>query len=147
MNTLHRPPPPAVVVDSSSVLDALCATHDHRLDALPDLLGAFAGKEVVNKQLTGQLHPPPASSPFAHALDTSDPTDRAVAFAINGRMHNLLLGISSSSMVRSRRSSAASARSRHSSLDDHTLVISPSAPGPDPGAPIPNDNTCPPNAV
>jgi hypothetical protein len=42
--------------DSPNVLDALCATHDHRLDALPDLLDVFAGKGVVNKELTGQLH-------------------------------------------------------------------------------------------
>lgn len=43
-------------VDSPNVLDALCVVHDHQLDALPDLLDVFAGKKVVNKELTGQLH-------------------------------------------------------------------------------------------
>ena len=43
-------------VDSPNVLDALCAAHDHQLDALPDLLDVFAGKKLVNKELTGQLH-------------------------------------------------------------------------------------------
>ncbi len=43
-------------VDSPNVLDALCAVHEHQLDALPDLLDVFAGKKVVNKELTGQLY-------------------------------------------------------------------------------------------
>ena len=43
-------------VDPPNVLDALCVAHDHQLDALPDLLDVFAGKKLVNKELTGQLH-------------------------------------------------------------------------------------------
>jgi len=104
-------------VDSPNVLDALCTVHDHPLDALPDLLDVFAGKKVVNKELTGQLHNqgqevPPVSSPFAHALDASDPNDRALAFAITGRVRNILQGMNEgNSPLRSRRSSATSTHS------------------------------------
>lgn len=55
-------------VDSPNVLDALCAAHDHQLDALPDLLDVFAGKRVVNKELTGQLHNPAQQVPVCFAL-------------------------------------------------------------------------------
>jgi hypothetical protein len=126
--------------DSPNVLDALCATHDHRLDALPDLLDVFAGKGVVNKELTGQLHnqgqeAPPVSSPFAYALDASDPTDRAFAFAITGRVRNILQGINEgNSPVRSRRSSATSTHSSQDSFTGFTPLLTSNALNFDPGA-------------
>jgi len=52
----HTTPSFATAVDAPNVLDTLCAALDHRLDALPDLLDVFAGKNVLNKELTGQLH-------------------------------------------------------------------------------------------
>ena len=60
-------------VDSPNVLDALCAVHDHQLDALPALLDVFAGKGVVNKELTGQLHNQSQEVPVCLALFCARP--------------------------------------------------------------------------
>jgi hypothetical protein len=128
MDTLTAPSF-ATDVNSPKVLDALCAALDHRLDALPDLLDVFAGKKLLNNELTGQLrHPsqeaPPVSSPFARALDDTDPSDRAFAFAITGRVRNLLLGMNEvNSQARSRRSSATSTHSHHDSLRGFSPVL------------------------
>jgi len=53
---LSPPSSTPTALDSPNGLEALCVTHDHQLDALPDLLDVFATKKVVNNQLTGQLH-------------------------------------------------------------------------------------------
>jgi hypothetical protein len=125
----HTAPSSATADDPPKVLDALCAVYDHQLDSLPDLLDVFAGKRVVNKELTGQLYCtgnelPPVSFPFAHALDTSDPTDRALAFAITGRVRNLIQGMNEGdSPIRSRRSSATSTRSRHGSVGGFSPIF------------------------
>jgi hypothetical protein len=123
----------ATPVDSPKVLDALCTALDHRLDALPDLLDVFAGKKLLNNELTGQLlhmgqEAPHVSPLFAHALDATDPSDRAFAFAITGRVRSLLLGMNEdNSPVRSRRSSATSTRSRNGSLGGFSPVLTSNA--------------------
>jgi len=128
---MDTPPAPSFTtpVGSPKVLDALSVALDHRLDALPDLLGVFAGKKLLNKQLTGQLHhtaqeAPSVSPPFPHALDATDPSDRAFAFAITGRVRSLLLGMNEVNCPpRSRRSSAASTRSEQDSFRSFSPVF------------------------